>query len=659
MQALLVTLAVTGTVVAVGTIVGASLLAWLRGTERPVAIAPAVGLGAIVLWHSTLGLVVPPGSWAAVAVTVVASAILVAVTSRRRAEPFAACLAKWRTLVAATALGLLCAVPFLLVVARSGSTSFVHLGTNHDGYFFTAVPQWLSDHTTLGGSGLVADGSAVDTPLLGSTWDVFWNGRWRVGSDALTSAASRLVGGEADRVWMSMAISYLVVLVAAAQAMARSLGLSAARSLVAAAVVGTAAATLDAVVDQHTPTVLALALLVVLAIELWRGATSDDDGASPFLVALCAGAVAAVYVELLSLALLPLLAVTLVSWRRAGRVDLIWLRTTAVWSVVLAGPAWIRGLSGAATGSAPGGFRSAFAAGDGWFSSLNAFARGSSQPIVSISSVTALTAVAVTVFALVLVGGLVATFRFGDHRVWWASLLVSVALWWFGLGFVDRSGYPQQRLVEWGAPLLLLGALVGWDAISRRPITLAGPRTSPRVAKLTGVGVFALAALVLIGPGLERAARIEERPGRRVDGELAAAADWVAQRDPIGGATLVLTSDYMMNLWTPFVLRDLPATSYLNVYREYFAVDHLGPAAGRRWLLLDREAFERASIPANSVVESNGRFVLVDLHSGGPVELEVPPGHHGRWSATGEVARVVLDGDTVSCSVGGDPVACA
>lgn len=635
---------------------GAALLAWCPGRGRPTSMAPTLGVAVIVLWLSAVGLLVPPGSWVGVGTTAVAATGLLVVTVILRLPALREVIRGLRGLLAPVLIGLLCALPFLLIISQARSTAVVHLTGNHDAFFFTAVPEWLRDHTLIGSPGVAVDGNPTGTPLIGSTWDLVQDGSLRVGSESLTAATSRAIGADPLNLWLPISLTHLVLLSTAAHALVSSLGVRGWRAPAIAGVAAGSAAVIDAVLDQHTPTLLATAALIVLVAELLRGATLTRSGASPLIVAIGGGTVAAVYGELFALTAIPLVVLVTWPWWRRRRVDGRWLAAVLGWSLIVAAAPWARALGGATGGKPPEGYRSAFAAESGWFNGLHALANGSSQAVHTWAGSPTTTRLLVLAFAVLLAAGLVAMCMAGRARAFWVAMVANLLAGWWVLGLSQHSGYPQQRLVEWSVPLLVIGAALGWVRVADR-LTGRMAINSPSAARWVGGSLLGVALVVLAVPGVRHAVEIEDEPARRVDQDFAALADWVDSRDPAGHGTVVLAQDYFTNLWTPYALRHQPNVSYLTIYRDYYDLDHFGPISERRWLILDRSAAHEARIPDDALVEANQRFVMVDL-TAGPVVLEVPPLHRGRWSAEGVDVTVSLAAGTVECHAADQVLPC-
>jgi hypothetical protein len=649
--------ALMGGVLLVSTVVGVAVLAWCPGRPRPLSVAPTLGIAVSVLWLSSVGLVVPPGSWAAVGSLVVASLVLVAATVARRRAPLGDALREWRGLVTSLLVGFVCAVPFLAIMAGAHTSALVHLSGNHDGFFFTAIPEWLRSHTLIGSPHVMADGHPPGTPLLGSTWDLVQQGSWRVGSDSYTAALSRISGLGPLGLWFPLTLIYFVSFTAAASALAAGLG---ARRWLAPIVAGIATASaggLGEVLDQHTPTLLALAVVLVLVAELLRASELTGEEASPLLVAIGLGAVTAVYTELFALVALPIAVLIVRPWWHRRRIDVRWIGAVLAWVVVLAGAPCGRALHGITGGNSPKGFRSSFRAQDGWFNGLRSLASGSLGSPVSWSGATWVDRAAVVGFVAALVVGLFAACSTGRARAFWSVLVVNVVMGWWVLGRSAYSGYPQQRFMEWSGPLLVIGALVGWSSLARRLRQRSDARWPAASAWASGTILVVAIALVAV-PGVKRATGIEDDPSRRVDRSVTEVAGWVGARDPKGANTVVYARDYFTNLWTPYVLRHRPRTAYLSIYRDYYELNHFGRIAGRRWLLVDRAALADARIPKGALVEQNERFGLIDLATG-PVVVTVPPLFRGRWSAVDLPVTVLLDDGSVSCRAAGRVEPCS
>lgn len=639
------------------TVVGVAVLAWCPGRPRPLSMAPTLGIAASVLWLSTVGLVVPPGSWTGVGSLLSAALALVGSAVVWRRATLRATLRKWTGLATSILVGFVCALPFLAVIAGARTSALVHLTGNHDGFFFTALPEWLRGHTLIGTPHLTADGSPAGTSLLGSTWDIVQHGSWRIGSESLTAAVSRASGVDPLNLWFPITLAYFVSFTTAAHALADRLGARGWRAPLIAGVATASATSLGAVLDQHTPSVLALAVAVVLVSELVRGPDRTDEGAAPLLVAIGLAGVAAVYTELFALVAVPIVALVVASWWRRRTIDVRWAGAVLAWSVVLAGGPWVRALRGVTAGDGPAGFRSDFRSEDGWFNGLHSLASGPLGTVTNWSTASWPVRSVVVVFTLVLAAGLVAVCWKGRSRAFWAALVVNGIGGWWLLGRSAHSGYPQQRFVEWSGPLLVLGSLVGWATLSGRVRHRLRDRR-PATAPWAAASILVVAMALLAVPGARRAATIHDDPSRRVDERFTALAGWVGARDPDGSDTAVYAREYFANTWTPYVLRHQPDTAYLTIYRDYYDVDHFGSIAGRRWLVVDRAALADARIPAGALVETNDRFGLIDLGAG-PVVLEVPPLYRGRWSADGLDVTVRFDDGTIACRAGSRVLPCA
>ncbi len=654
MAALLQCLAVIGLVVVVASVLGRAVLAWCPPPDRTLSEATVVGAAAIAVWFTTTGVVVAPGSRAGVGAFALATAGLVAVTAARRRScllPSARDLAGW---AAGLAVALACLTPVLALVIQASSTSVVHLSSNHDAYFFTAVPDWLMQHPARGATGVTAAGPPSGDALAGSVWDYYEQHSLRVGAESITAAAARSTGADPLNVWLPVTLAFQVVLVVAARELAARLWRPGGWALAVAACVGTSAAALQAVVDQHTPSILAGALAVGLAAEILRGHREGAPAWSPVVVALLAGGVAATYGELLVLVALPVaVLVALDLWRAPGGARR-WA-AAAGWSLVLAPVAWYRTVRGATRSASPAGYRSAYEAGGELLASVRSATFGRTIAPVSWLETSTPTRLGLLAFVVALAVGLAATLARRTGRGWWAGLVAATVVGWWALGRSTTSGYPQERLVELSVPLLVLGAGAGWLALADRVAGRVAPRRTDARRRAVSAAVAGVGLVALAVPGAAAANRLADAPGRRVGSDFTATADWIADRDPSGAESLVWSEDYLTNLWTPYLLRHAPETGYLSVYRGYHQVTSFGDPAGRRWLLLDRTARANATLTSGSVVEANARFALVDL-AVGPATLAIAPVHDGRWPAGSRTVTVTLD--PTRCTTGPDQEPC-
>jgi hypothetical protein len=644
--------------VATFTVVGWTVLVWIPGRNRPLALAPLVGAGAMVLWLSLVGLVVPPGSAPGAASLVAASTVGFVGALAYRRDRCTLVRGEVIRLSAAVGVGVVCVIPFLAILTRANSTALVHLSGNHDAFFFTAVPEWLTAHRAVGVTGVTADGSADGVPLLGSTWDLFANHSWRIGSESLTAAFARVFRADPVDLWLPVTLTYHVLFVVGVQLAASRLGRSGRWTYLVALAVGSCAAAIGGIIEQHTPTILGLALALGLIAELVPAAADAAEPPSTVVVALLATAVAAVYGELYVLLGIPLLVVIAIAWRRRRLVDRRWLAGLGGWCLLLGTVPWVRSVRASDEATPPEGFVSAFEPHLGPFTMAHNLAFGTWWPDLEWPDATPATRLAVASFLVALVVGLVAVVVVGRNRAWWATLVIVVAIGWSWFGHSISSGYPQQRFVEWSAPLLILGSLLGWSALVARLDLREWQRriTWGRPMWVRSAASASAAAIVLL-PGIHTAVNVDDAPHRRVDESFADIATWVGERDATGANTIVFAQDYFTSLWAPYALRDLADTSFVSVYRDYYDLTSFSSMAGRRWLLLDRSALAGASAAEIAIAESNDRFALLDLHNEG-AQFAVPPLHRGRWSETGETVIVTLQGGGVTCTTTTRPLTC-
>lgn len=645
MNGLLALAAALGTVAAVllgASALGMGVLAWVPGDRRPPSATPVVGLAACVAWLGWVGLVVPPGSWAGAGSLVAVGVAALAAALAFRRDSLIRQFGEMQACVPVAVVGVASAAPFLVLIATSGTTTVVSVAAINDAYFFTAVPEWLRNHRLSEAPGLTADGLPTPMSPIGSTWDIYYDGWWRVGSETLTAAASRLLHADPVNLWLPITLTFAVLATVSVHGFVTALGRSSREALVVAFVVGVSAAQLDAIADQHTPHLLAMALAVALVSEVARG-----SAASAFVVALLAGGVAAVYGEMFAL-IGPAMLVWWIatSARSAWRGRARWLCRAVLWSVALFGTAWARLPIGATRGTVPAGYSSAFAPARGWSAVRSVAFGAAARTAGGLEGSWAAWAVGVGFLAAYL-GGLAAVLILGPGRVWWRALTVVVVLGWIASGLHSRSGYPQHRFVQWSLSLLVIGAAIGCVALGARP--RAGWRRK--------LGAWA-AVVALAVPGVDRAMAVGQQSQFRVDSRFGQADSWLAERDVTGASTAVFASDGLVSLWTVYSLRSRYDAAFVSLYRQYVDLDHYGSLSDRRWLLLDRKAASSASWPAGALVEENGLFVLLDLSDGG-AQVLVPPWRHSRWAHTGkDVVVEFADDGAVRCSAEADQFDC-
>ncbi len=644
--------------VAVFTVVGRVVLAWCTPGGRPLSAATLAGAAAIVLWLVTISPLIAPGSPAGVATLFVAVAALLAATFHYRPGLLRPSRRETRTFTAVVLAGLACTVPILLIMARSSSTAVVHLSGNHDAFFFTAVPRWLMSHRALGGPNLSAAGSPNGTPLVGSAWDFFQTGSVRIGSESLLAAVARATGVDPRSLWLPITVTFHVMVVLGAHQVAVQLWRPGRWTVAMAAAVGASALLLSATVDQHTPTLLAMALAFGLLAEMARAlewSQPDQPRAgqwSPVVVALLLSGVVASYGELLVLVGFPLLILAIGVALAANdglRAELRRWCVVAGCCAAFGSVAWARSFRATTRTQAPAGYPPTFGAKQGLFPLLRSLAFGRLEGYEPWGDATIWSRLLVVSFALALVVGLAAVFVRGRAAKWWIALAVVTLNGWWVLGLHDGSGYPQERFITWAMPFLLLGALLGWAAVAN------GGTVSQR--RLVGVG-SSLAIAVLVLPGVISGARLKDDPTRRIDDDFAVTAEWVNHRDATGAHTLVWAQSYLTNLWTPYLLQGAGRTSYLSIYQDYFNVASFGPLTHRRWLLLDAAARKTATLTPHSLAEVNARFSLVDLRIG-PATVVVPPTFHGRWSASGDPVTVTITEVGATCIAESTRIPCA
>ncbi|MCU1351417.1 MAG: hypothetical protein JWM05_626 [Acidimicrobiales bacterium] len=649
MRAVLGSIAMVFTVFIAAATLGHLVLAWCRGGEnQSLALRPVVGLVIMILWLNGAAWFVAPGSTALLAGTGTGLAVFSALTWRRRRSKLGVARRDVAWLAAVVVVGLIAGAPLLAFIHRSGSTTAVQLTPNNDAYYFVAIPEWLKSHSATASPHLVPESPVSAGPAYGSVADRYGRFSLRIGTESLIAAISRVSSIDPVELWLSLTISFLVIVACAAFDIAWVVTRDSRWAIMVCAAVTLAAQTLGEAIDQHTPTLLALAVFLVLLSQIFRATREGSAPVSALLTGVLAAGVTAVYGELYTLVLLPA-AVLLVLSTVRGRVRPQWLLRMAVISAVAGTYPWIRSLKAAFRSKPPVGLRSAFARSNGWVTLADRLAFGSQRSVVRIGTSPRFALVVLAGFIAALVIGYFAILRTVDHRAWWVALAATTLLGWFVLGRHSVDGYSQQRFVEWSVPLIVAGAALGWVRVGQ------GDRTSTRPVRRQVAAGVALLALTL--PGLANLRNIHDDPGRRVDSTFREASSWLSMRDPTGIHTIVWAHTFFENVWTPYMFRAHRRLSYLTMYRGYFDTDRFGPLGGRRWILLDRDALTSASIPPGALVATNTRFALVDSAQS-PVELRVVPTPGGRWTAFAQPVVVHLIGGKVLCTATAQRIPC-
>lgn len=609
---------------------------------------PLVGTGSLALWFGIVGWLIPPGGDVALIVSGCFGVVLVAATFIRFGRGFVAKHRELRVVLVVAMVGLVMGAPFLALIARSDSSSAAMLSPNHDAFYFVAVPEWLTDHT-IGDAPDLEEGPP-SVAAYASVYDRYDRFSLRVGSESLTAAVSASTGVDPLLLWWPVTLAYLVLLAfggAHLASVTRGWNWSV---VVGAVVAASSAAAIGAVTEQHTPSLLALALAMGLVGEIMRIANTASlqypSIADSVVPGLLIASIGAVYAEILVLIVPATVILVMSASLRVGRMPMRWIITTAASALILGSVVWWRAALAIERSEPPVGYVSAFSRGrGGYFSALVRVPRGASHEEVAIGAASILALFVLLAFFLVLIVGLAWTFRTDRARSWWIGFAATVPIGWvlFGAG---SGGYPQQRWVEWALPFVLVGSAMGWVAIARPATPLQGRGRTLMALSMAGL-------LFLTLPGLAALARTADDPTRRVDASFDDAHAWLDSRDPSGASTLVWSGGFFENLWTPYLLRDLERTSYLSLYGGYFDLTSSGDADAVDWLLLDRTALAEVSklgpIPEGIIVEETDRFVLLDLRSA-EILLPSPAGGAGPANCQGPEARVLIGRGAVVCA---------
>lgn len=566
---------------------------------------PAVGIAALVVVLELVGFVLP----ARVALLVIAAvAVVIAIVFGRRRS--------WRVsrrdltrLGAASLAGLLPLFIALLPVLRVGEATVVQPSANNDASVHVSLSNWLIDNP----ASQVPDRPPEDAPGYGYVRHHLQL-PLRIGQDLVQAAVSSATGEPMTHSFSIVLAFWLFMLPGVGMAAARLLGMRDVTGVLFGVLAGAWTATVDQVYDQNAAAVLGI-VLAPLAIALTVRAVERAPEVPLWFAGAALGALVGVYAEYLPLLAIVLGGYVLVRGIRS-RPTLVRGIGVATCSVLLAPTAWVTAVGGLAQQGGLGaraGYGSMFYGIPGP-TILTRLSGVYSLDTTATTRPMQLVALLVAVFVLAGVGLAIAVRR--DRSLWVLTVLaVLVVVTYLSTG--DRDRYSQQRAVELGVPLLLLGAAAGYDALVRRH---ASPRLSPRVlraatASIAGVVVALTVANVLTSVDTKDA-NGRFLALRTVDDSFEEAAGWA--RDvggPGGRGVVVLATSFFDQEWALVALRDEPRVLYPVLYADWATPIHfVWHKKVPRYALVERTAYLDAADAV--VVRQNSRFRLLDLQRG-------------------------------------------
>ena len=592
---------------AILTSVGWAVLSPLRDLTRRALLpaAPLFGVAflAAVISSTSWFLSVRSGVWVAIALA--AAVVCVAVLRGRR---------PWRLGVVAAGLaaltlvigmigGLVALIPSFWV----GDGRAMSPNPSHDVYYYVAESAWLQDHP------ISPPPNAGAFPGLGNSVPAFapmaasLRVPLRIGQPMVSAALDTLTGTSA--IASAMAVTALWVLLVAPSAFvaARLLRVRRGPALAVALVSVTSALLLQQAYQQNTDALLGVGL-ALLTLAACVAAAESRIPVWPAAVAL-AGLVG-VYTEV-GVFVGPAIIAGILLRRPRGAVRRLQRAAVVVGLAVLLAPtAWARGV-GTLLVRRDGDALDSPLFSDGWYPSLGRVVGTSSLA----GAITPSRATVVLV-ALLVAGWLLAVVL-DRYRGAWSVLLAS------GLGYVTlltvgHHGYSQLRAVSLLMPLLLFTSGAGWAAGLRQ---LRGVGRGRRVLHMAlavclvlSVAVWARVNVRSAPAGLDRA----YAESRHVDLSFDEAASWVADVGVSRGADVtVLAPDLFDQMWLAYALRQYALVSYVSLRPDYLGTGSYWAGESDRYLVIGKGAALDA--PSAGVVESNGRFTLIDTKAGAVV----------------------------------------
>lgn len=583
---------------------------------------PVLGVGsAVVVLHATT-LVLPVRLGVVVlAVLSVAGAVAGLRRADRGLDAGAWCAV--RPVLAGLAAGL---VPLALALVPTAvyDGELVQPTSNHDGYYYLGVNEWVQDHRGTEQPQLgPGPESSPSVPFEASALRHVQQ-HLRLGESLVQAGLNTVLGLDAERSWYVLACLWLMLLALAVTAALRLLGFGVAVGALSGLVVALSPLVLQQVYNQNSASVLGLAL-APLALLGVAEALSDRPRVPLWLSAGMAGAWLGTYTEYATVALPAWVLVLLL--RHPGRLPAALGRTArlAALAVVLAPLVWLNAVRSLVflAGLPATPWQSPFSGVPA--SVLLARVTGAAAPLNGVP-VTALQSALGAVLALTLVAGLVALVV-APRRWLWVSVAVALAAATAQLSASPDRGYSQQRLVEIGVPLVVLAGCVGWAALAGGPGPLSAAQRSGAAA------LSLLVALAWVGTSLAtdlRLARSALATPRPVDADFAQAAGWVSELGGPGGRDVsVLAGGFFDQLWLAEALRSTRQVAYPVLDPSYFTTESFWSGERDRYVLVDAAAF--VDVPDIAVVRRNARFSLLDTRQGA-VTVAVTLGYSaGAW----------------------------
>lgn len=592
-------------------VVGIALLVWLPPRWRSTMVPAVLTLGAmgwVVALHLT-GLVIGVryGLW------VVMGAAIVSIIVRSWRTRWWQGLEAKRFLLAGLVVG---AVPVLLALtpARGVGATALQPSSSNDAYDYVAISAWLLDHSILQPPSVASGPPAWH--IVAFQMRVV---NLRVGQELYGAAVAGTLGRDPIQTWYVVTAGWLLLLPGTAIAAFRSLGLGRVVGLLAGGFAAFSAVVIEQVFNSNSDAALGVAIaplavaLVAVYVEWRRELPSPFEHGSPplWLAAAAAAALPAVYTEYLPL-LIPAVVLFLVARppqqlaRAAGR-GLVLMAA----ALVLAPLAWYRSVnsfllsSGISANDLPSPF----------LGPMKTVA-GRVAGVVTFDQVVA----ASDWMVPVLVGGgalgVGLAVALSPARRLFACLLLSILAIVAALSSsLHYFPYGQFRAVVVGLPIAIMIAVAGYAELVRR----VGVTRTPRVAVAALLACLVALGGVFLSANL-RATRVfgaYDISHRHVDRDFQVMSAWAHRVAGPDGANLsVLVPDHFDQVWSMYVLRDLPKANFPFLYSDYTSDQPLQFNDGRLrpYAVVGADAFVDAA--PGVVVGRTNRFLLLDLTRG-------------------------------------------
>ncbi|GAC1590196.1 MAG: hypothetical protein NVS3B21_07510 [Acidimicrobiales bacterium] len=527
---------------------------------------------------------------------------------------------------------LLGAVPVVIALQPDlaiGSPTMVEVGTGNDALAFISLSTWFEDHPVL------------SRPRIGATSPALGYVRThqrlhaRVGQDLVQASIALTAHRDPAAVWYPLTCLWLGLLPGAAFVAGNVLVRR--RSVLTAAsfVVAMSAIVMGQVFNQHSASVLGLALVPLALAGVISVVDRHRFAWPPWLCALFVVGLLGAYSEMLAV-----VAPGLATWlfarpfrtirQTSSRLALLLICSLIEGPIVCFRAvvslyntfdgAFAPQVSTPFAGVSPATFVSRLTGAVTRIENEPDFVHGVSGLIVPVGII--------VISALFLVAGGWTARR----RTLWTGLSAASVGAVIYLGYVHPFAYGEQRAIEIGLPITLFAIGAGADGVidaaTRFGATLRVP-TIPAPGRLLGVtAALSCAALSVPFVAANAATNFSSAyapPGRArfIDKDLREASSWL---DLVGGSdgskALVVDADYFDVVWLAYLQRAHTRVSY-----PFFPQDAstappyaLWDGRPRRWAVVGTSQF--VSAPATAVKARNSRFELIDFDAG-PVLLSV------------------------------------